>query len=123
MLKKFNLLTKYSALLIGATFLLTGCITTSEAVLDSNNEKSQVELRSIQSRAFDTADREKTLRSVIATLQDLSFVIDKADMDLGSISGTKLDGYLLRMTVSVLPRGEQRLIVRANASYNQTPVL
>ena len=68
MLKKFNLLTKYSALLIGATFLLTGCITTSEAVLDSNNEKSQVELRSIQSRAFNTADREKTLRSVIATL-------------------------------------------------------
>ena len=50
-------------------------------------------------------------------------MIDKADMDLGSISGTKLDGYLLRMTVSVLSRGEQRLIVRANASYNQTPVL
>ena len=123
MLKKFNSLTKCFTFLIGATFMLTGCITTGEAVLDSKNNKSQVELRSIQSRAFDTADKEKTLRSVIATLQDLSFVIDKADMDLGSISGTKLDGYSLRMTVSVLPRGEQRLIVRANASYNQTPVL
>lgn len=44
--------------------------------------ESQVALRSIQSRAFNTRDTKKTLRTVIATLQDLGFVIDKADQEL-----------------------------------------
>jgi len=79
-------------------------------------------LRQMQSRAFDTTDMKKTLRTVIATLQDLGFVIDKADEDLGSVSGTKLDGYALRMTVSVKPHGETQLLVRANAQYNITAV-
>lgn len=83
---------------------------------------SQVAIRQIQTRAFDTTDRKKTLRTVIATLQDLGFVIDKADDDLGTVSGTKLDGYSLRMTVTVRPRGEKQTIVRANAQYNITAV-
>ncbi len=80
--------------------------------------KSQVELRSFQTRAFDTTDKEKTLRTVMATLQDLSFVLDKADAVLGTVSGTKLDGYQLRITVTVRPRGETQMLVRANAQYN-----
>ena len=62
------------------------------------------------------------LRTVIATLQDLSFVIDKADATLGSVSATKLDGYQLRMTVTVRRKSESRLLVRANVQYNITPV-
>jgi len=84
--------------------------------------KSQVELRSIQTRVFDTSDKEKALRTVMATLQDLNFVLDKADSILGSVSGTKLDGYQLRMTVTVRPRGETQMLVRANAQYNVHPV-
>jgi len=84
--------------------------------------KSQVELRSFQTRAFDTTDREKTLRTIIATLQDLSFVVDKADALLGTVSATKLDGYQLRMTVTVRPRGETQILVRANAQYNIHPI-
>lgn len=72
----------------------------------------------MQSRAFDTVDREKTLRTIIATMQDLGFVIDKADSVLGTVSGTKLDGYAVRMTVTVRPRNENQLVVRANAQYN-----
>lgn len=83
---------------------------------------SQVALRQIQTRAFDTTDRKKTLRTVIATLQDLGFVIDKADDELGTVSGTKLDGYSLRMTVTVRPRGAKQTMVRANAQYNVTAV-
>lgn len=41
--------------------LITGCATTQERLLDS--DQSQVKLRSIQSRAFDTTDKEKTLRA------------------------------------------------------------
>ncbi|HYD32556.1 MAG TPA: hypothetical protein VEB64_17065 [Azospirillaceae bacterium] len=58
------------------------------------------------------------LRTVIATLQDLGFVVDNADATLGTVSGTKLDGYALRMTVSLRPRGQAQTVVRANAQYN-----
>jgi hypothetical protein len=101
--------------------VLAACQTDSRKQALATSE-SQLALRQIQSRAFDTTDRDMMLRTVIATLQDLSFVVDKADATLGSVSGTKLDGYQLRMTVTVRPRGETQLIVRANAQYNITPV-
>ena len=80
--------------------------------------ESQVKLRSIQSRVYDTADRNRMLRTIIATLQDLAFVIDDADVELGTVSGTKLSGYYMRMTVSIRPRGEHQIIVRSNAQFN-----
>ena len=100
---------------------LSGCQTTSMNQVMETSE-SQVALRQIQTRAFDTTDRTKTLRTIIATLQDLGFVIDKADDELGTVSGTKLNGYSLRMTVTVRPRGKTQTLVRANATYNITPV-
>ena len=109
--------------LLGLLFVLIlgmGCATTQARLLDS--DESQVRLRSIQSRAFDTTDKAKTLRTAISTLQDLGFVVDQADLTLGTVTGTKLAGYQLRMTVSVRPRGETQLLVRANAQYNLQPV-
>ena len=81
-----------------------------------------VQLRSYQTRVFDEADRLKTLRIVIATLQDLGFVIDKADATLGTITATKLDGYQLRMTVTVRERDTSQLLIRANAQYDAIAV-
>lgn len=106
--------------LIVFSLLVVGCATTQQRLLDS--ESSQVQLRSIQTRAFDTTDKEKTLRTVMSTLQDLGFVIDKADATLGTVSATKLKNYALRITVTVRPRGETQLLVRANAQYNVQPV-
>jgi hypothetical protein len=97
--------------------LLAACQTDSKDQVLATS-MSQVQLRSFQARAFETTDRTRTLRTVIATLQDLGFVVDKADDVLGSVSGTKLSGYALRMTVTVQPRGSTQLIVRANAQYN-----
>ncbi|MDP2604104.1 MAG: hypothetical protein Q8S00_16140 [Deltaproteobacteria bacterium] len=54
----------------------------------------------------------------MATLQDLGFVISHADNTLGSVSGTKLNNYALKMTVTVRPRGTNQLVVRANAQFN-----
>ncbi len=100
---------------------LSACQTNSrDQVLQTS--KSQVELRSIQTRAFDTSDKPQTLRTVMATMQDLGFVLDKADAVLGSVSGTKLDGYALKMTVTVRPKSETQMLVRANAQYNIQPV-
>jgi hypothetical protein len=100
-----------------AVLALSACQTDSRKQILATSE-SQLALRQIQTRAFETTDRERMLRTIIATLQDLSFVVDKADATLGSVSGTKLDGYQLRMTVTVRPRGETQLLVRANAQYN-----
>lgn len=110
---------RYRALFFIAPLLLVGCSTSSASRSQGlAAEASPVQLRSIQARAFDTTDREETLRTVIATLQDLGFLIDTADMVLGTVSGTKLDGYRLRMMVSVRPRGRTQLSVRANAQTN-----
>ena len=50
-------------------------------------------------------------------MQDLGFVIDKADATLGSVSGTKLANYEVRMTVTVRTHGATQLLVRANAQF------
>jgi hypothetical protein len=94
---------------------MASCAPSTKAVMAT--DASAVQLRSFQSRAFDTTETNKTLRTVMATLQDLSFVIDKADAELGTVSATKLSGYELRITVTVRPRGEDQLLVRANAQY------
>ena len=110
------------ALLAASAFLLlVGCQTDSRQQVLAVT-KSQVELRNFQTRVFDTTDKEKTLRTIMSTLQDLNFVVDEADAILGTVSGTKLDGYQLRITVTVRPRGKTQMLVRANAQYNITAV-
>ena len=98
------------------TMIICACATKQKDILQA--EESQVKLRSIQSRVFDTTDRNRMLRTIIATLQDLGFVVDEADSILGTVSATKLSGYALRMTVSIRPRGGGQMIVRSNAQYN-----
>lgn len=96
-------------------FAASGCVNPNQQALATTTE-SQVKLRTMQSRVFDTTDKVATLRTVISTLQDLSFVIDKADANLGTVTATKLGGYGgMRMTVMVQPKGEKQMRVRANA--------
>jgi hypothetical protein len=94
---------------------LAGCASSPHAKVFE--QSSAVQLRSYQSRVFNTTDRHKTLRTVIAALQDLGFVVDKADAVIGTVTATKLDGYELRVTVTVRPRGETQTLVRANATF------
>lgn len=101
--------------------LLAGCATTNQRVLDAGDE-TQLQKRVYQSRMFETADKEKVLRAVISTLQDLGFVIDRADLLLGSVSGTRFDQFPLKITVSVRPKGSDRMTVRANAQFGVQPV-
>ena len=98
---------------------MTACVSTRHKIIEGGN---QVKLRSMQTRAFDTTDKNNVVRNVIATLQDLNFVIDKADADLGTVTATKLSGYQIKMTVSVRPKGKTQTSVRANAQYNLEPI-
>ena len=111
---------RYRLLVILGATLMFGCVSSIDQVMKT--DQSAVQLRSYQERAFDTADKEQTMRSVIATLQDLSFVLDKADLDLGIVSATKLSGYQLRVTVTVRPRGSSQMLVRANAQQGEVAV-
>jgi hypothetical protein len=104
-----------------ALLMLAACQTDSRRQAMATTQ-SQVALRQLQSRAFETGDQPRVQRAVIATLQDLGFVVDQADSAIGTISGTKLDGYSLRMTVVVRPRTQRETIVRANATYNVTAI-
>jgi hypothetical protein len=88
-----------------------------QRVLD--NGKETLRLRDMQTRIFDTADRERTLRDVVATLRDLEFTIAKADAVLGVVSGAKQG---MRITVTVSPRGSGQMVVRANAQQQMAPV-
>jgi hypothetical protein len=112
--------TRYRLLVVLGAVLLCGCVSSIDQV--TKTDQSAVQMRSYQERAFDTADKEQTLRSVIATLQDLGFVLDKADLDLGMVTATKLSGYQLRITVTVRPRGESQMLVRINAGYEEKAV-
>jgi hypothetical protein len=110
---------KLPLLFVLSALLLSACATQNSHVLEGG---SAVELRSFQTRAFDTTDKHKMMRTVIATLQDLGFIIDKTDEDLGLVTGTKLSGYQIRMTVITRPRGEKQLAVRASALYNNKQI-
>ena len=99
---------------------LSGCGTSKNHLLKI--DETQVQLRSTQTRAFDTTEKNKMLRTVITTLQDFDYVLDKADATLGMISATKLDKHQYRITVTVRPRGETQLLVRANVQYKKKAV-
>ena len=103
-------------LILFLILIFCACAARQRNILEAND--SQVRLRSIQSRVYDYTDRNLMLRTIIATMQDLGFVIDDADENLGTVSGTKRSGYSLRMTVSIRPRGDMQLIVRSNAQFN-----
>ena len=88
----------------------------------SRKGESQLELRQIQTRFFDTDDKKKMMENAIETLQDLGFVLDNASYGFGVVSATKLSGYTLKTTVLVMPRNGGGITVRADMRFNGQPV-
>ena len=97
--------------------LLAGCASTPPAAVFETG--SALEVRSYQTRVLQDVDRDAALRAVIATLQDLGFVLDSADATLGTITATKLAQHQVRMTVSVRQGNGRQIVVRANADYSE----
>jgi hypothetical protein len=86
----------------------------------------QMKLRNFQSRTFDVADRTQAMRGVIAALQDLGFIIERANDSLGLVTAARFaePRYydVMGVTVTVRPQGEGQMLIRANAIYNNEPV-
>lgn len=103
----------------------TGCAGTAPDVTGS---ASQLEARQIQTRDYDTLDKTLTMRSAVATLQDLGFTIDIADSTLGTITGTRIyheddyKNFTMRLTVTVREREGKRVSVRVNARLDDKAI-
>ena len=123
---------KLSGILIVAIATLiafSGCTSSKKQLLKM--DESQVKLRSMQTRAFDSTEKDKMLRTVISTLQDLGYIVNEANEVIGTVSARtthikykflEKKKYPLLITVTVRLRGETQLLVRANAQYNQKAV-
>lgn len=99
-------------LILVPMLVLTGCAPQNSVITEGD---SQVHVRQMQTRVYESLDKSETLRSVLATLQDLGFVIDTADYEMATITATRLQEYELRVTVTVKDRNSHQLAVRANA--------
>ena len=95
---------------------LGGCVATP---YDLTGDSAPLEVRSVQTRDYDALDKPMMMRAVIATLQDLGFTIDQADMGLGIVTATRLQVSDMRMTVTVAAKTEERVSVRANARVGE----
>lgn len=99
--------------------LTAGCQMNSrqQVLLTANSQASQ---RAISTRYFDTGDQAAVLQGVLAALQDLGFVVDRADPALGTVSATRFGAGVTRFTVTARKGEGERTIVRASGQVNQT---
>jgi hypothetical protein len=95
-----------------------------EALLAPTEE--QMKIRNLQTRTFDVADRKVAMRGVIAALQDLGFIIERANEPLGLVTAARFaePRYydVVGVTVTVRSVNDTQTTVRANAIFNNQPI-
>jgi hypothetical protein len=112
---------------LGLAFLLQACVggpqkPPKELLALTDN---QMKIRSFQTRAFDIKDQNKVMRVVVSSLQDLGFIIERANGPMGLVTAGKFgpDGNgFVEVTVVVRSKGETQTEVRVNALFNTQPV-
>lgn len=98
--------------------MITACqMDSRQQVLATSN--TQAAQRAISTRSFDTGDQPRVFQATIAALQDLGFVVDRADAVLGTVSATRYGGNLIRLTVSLRQISPRQTVVRASGQINQ----
>lgn len=101
------------------SILFSGCMMNNKQMV--LEEPDQVKLRSFQTRTYENKSKEIVMRACIAAMQDLSFVIDRADMPTGTITGTKYQtGQSMRFSITVresADKNDKTILVRANGQY------
>jgi hypothetical protein len=85
--------------------------------------EAQMKIRSYQTRAFDIESKDKVVRGVVAALQDLGFIIERANAPMGLVTaGRFLGGGFVELTVTVRRKGTSQNEVRVNALFNTQPI-
>ena len=84
-----------------------------------------MKIRSFQTRAFDVKDQNKVMRGVVASLQDLGFIVERANGPMGLVTAGKFgpngNGFV-ELTVVVRAKGAEQTEVRVNALFNTKPI-
>ena len=79
-----------------------------------------------KSPPFAATAASRTMRAVISGLQDLGFIIERANEPLGLITAARFaePNYydVAAVTVTVRSAGSERTTVRANAVFNNEPI-
>lgn len=79
------------------------------------NDQTQAQRRSYQTRIFDISDEKRSLKIIIATLQDLGFSITKADAELGVATGKQIyKNTEIYITVTTTIKPPNYISVRAS---------
>lgn len=106
--------------------LLQGCAAPEPSQDLLAPTEAQMKIRSTQTRTFDVQDRQQAMRAVITALQDLGFIIERANEPLGLVTAARFaePHYydVLGVTVTVRQETEGRMMIRANAIYNNKPI-
>lgn len=117
-----------SALIVALLVGLAGCASKPPVptgpLLAPTEE--QMKLRNMQTRDFDIGDRRVAMRAVIAALQDLGFIIERANEPLGLVTGARFAEPnffdVVGITVTVRTVEKKRTTIRANAIFNNQPI-
>ena len=113
-------------MLILGVLLVQGCVAPQPSQDLLAPTEAQTKLRSFQTRTFDVADRKVAMRGVIAALQDLGFIIERANEPLGLVTAARFaepdNVSVVEVTVTVRLQTGGRMMVRANAIFNHTPI-
>jgi succinyl-CoA synthetase beta subunit len=82
-----------------------------------------MKMRSHQTRAFDIESTDQVVRGVVSALQDLGFIIERANAPMGLVTAGKFkQGSFVEVTVVVRRKGTNQNEVRVNALFNTQPI-
>ncbi|NIQ01296.1 MAG: hypothetical protein GWM98_13545 [Nitrospinaceae bacterium] len=117
---------RFLLLLLGLSLALQACVTPKKPPKELLSlTEAQMKIRSFQTRTFEVKDQNKVLRGVVASLQDLGFIVERANGPMGLVTAGKFGpggvGFV-EITVTVRAKGETSSEVRANALYNTKPI-
>jgi hypothetical protein len=116
----------WAGVVLAGALVLPGCAAPRPSQDLLAPTEAQMKLRSIQTRTFDVKDRQLAIRGVIAALQDLDFIIERANEPLGLVTAARFAEPnrhdVVGVTVTVRQETAERFTIRANAIYNNTPI-
>ncbi len=112
-------------LVLCACFFVQACAGTPKGPPEGllSLSEAQMKIRSYQTRAFDIESKDKVVRGVVAALQDLGFIIERANAPMGLVTAGKFaGGGFVELTVTVRRKGTSQNEVRVNALFNTQPI-
>ena len=129
---------KVIKVLLGLFFPLF--LSSCDHLLLKESDKGVIQVRNMQTKVIDAQSEKYVLRAVLSTLQDLGFIINTVDSQLGTVSATKLENFsslrgspssseadlnqaTIRMTVAIRKVSSKQVRVRANIQHNLKPVV